>query len=86
MNPSDLLTVVEGYDAVRVFLNIVGRRRGTTRGEIASIVGALKWARARRFLDGRQRRRFAPARLRGRDQTAGLSTWESGAYSTRNSC
>jgi hypothetical protein len=44
MKATDTITVVEGYDAMRIFLETVLRRRGETAEEIAFIVGALKWA------------------------------------------
>jgi hypothetical protein len=44
MKATDTITVVEGYDAMRIFLETVLRRRGDTAEEIAFIVGALKWA------------------------------------------
>jgi hypothetical protein len=44
MNPPDTITLIEGYDAMRVFLETVSLRLGTTDEEIDFIVGGLKWA------------------------------------------
>jgi hypothetical protein len=44
MEATDTITLVEGYDAMRVFLETVWRRYGTTAEEIEFIVGGLKWA------------------------------------------
>jgi hypothetical protein len=44
MNATDTITVVEGYDAMRIFLEAVWRRHGTTGNEIDFILGGLKWA------------------------------------------
>jgi hypothetical protein len=44
MKATDTITVIEGYDAMRIFLETMLRRRGDTAEEIAFIVGALKWA------------------------------------------
>jgi hypothetical protein len=44
MKATDTITVIEGYDAMRIFLETVLRRRGETAEEIEFIVGALKWA------------------------------------------
>jgi hypothetical protein len=44
MKATDTITVVEGYDATRIFLEIVWRRQGKTDEEIELLVGALKWA------------------------------------------
>jgi hypothetical protein len=41
---TDTITVIEGYDAVRVFLETVWRRHDKPVDEIAFILGALKWA------------------------------------------
>jgi hypothetical protein len=41
---ADTITVVEGYDAVRVFLETVWRRHGRPVEEIAFVLGGLKWA------------------------------------------
>jgi hypothetical protein len=41
---TDTITVIEGYDAVRVFLETVWRRHDKPVDEIAFMIGALKWA------------------------------------------
>src|ERR1700687_6467540 len=44
MKASDTITVVEGYDAMRTFLETVWRRPGKTDEEIELLIGGLKWA------------------------------------------
>jgi len=44
MEATDTITLVEGYDAMRIFLETVSRRHGMTDEEIEFIVGALKSA------------------------------------------
>ncbi|SDS79400.1 hypothetical protein SAMN05444158_3233 [Bradyrhizobium canariense] len=44
MNPTDTITLIEGYDAMRVFLETVSLRLGKTDEEVDFIVGGLKWA------------------------------------------
>jgi hypothetical protein len=44
MKATDTITVVEGYDAMRVFLEAVSRRHGMKDEEIEFIIGGLKWA------------------------------------------
>ena len=44
MKATDTITVVEGYDAMRIFLEIVWRRQGKTDEQIELLLGALKWA------------------------------------------
>jgi hypothetical protein len=44
MNATDIITVVEGYDAMRIFLETVRRRRGDAAGQIELVIGGLKWA------------------------------------------
>jgi hypothetical protein len=44
MKASDAITVVEGYDATRIFLETIWRRHGKTAGEIELLIGGLKWA------------------------------------------
>jgi hypothetical protein len=44
MNATDTITLIEGYDAMRIFLESVSRRLGKTDEEIEFIVGGLKWA------------------------------------------
>src|SRR5258706_11627424 len=41
---TDTITVVEGYDAMRVFLETVWRRHDKPVEEIAFLLGSLKWA------------------------------------------
>jgi hypothetical protein len=44
MNATDTVTLIEGYDAMRIFLETVSLRLGKTDEEIVFIVGSLKWA------------------------------------------
>jgi hypothetical protein len=44
MKASDTITLVEGYDAVRVFLETVWRRHNKSVDEIAFVLGGLQWA------------------------------------------
>ena len=44
MNATDSITLIEGYDAMRIFLETVSLRLGKTDEEIDFIVGGLKWA------------------------------------------
>ena len=44
MNATDSITLIEGYDAMRILLETVSLRLGKTDEEIDFIVGALKWA------------------------------------------
>jgi hypothetical protein len=44
IKPTDMITVVEGYDAMRIFLETVWQRRGKPAGEIQLLIGGLKWA------------------------------------------
>jgi hypothetical protein len=44
MNATDTITLIEGYDAMRIFIETVSLRLGTTDEEIDFIVGGLKWA------------------------------------------
>ena len=44
MKATDTITVVEGYDAMRTFLEIIWRRQGKTAGDIELLIGGLKWA------------------------------------------
>jgi hypothetical protein len=44
MNATDTITLIEGYEAMRIFLETVSLRLGTTDEEIDFIVGGLKWA------------------------------------------
>ena len=44
MNATDTITLIEGYDAMRVFLETVSLRLGKTDEEINLIVAGLKWA------------------------------------------
>ena len=43
-NATDTLTLIEGYDAMRIFLETVSLRLGKTDEEIDLIVACLKWA------------------------------------------
>jgi hypothetical protein len=44
MTGTDTITLREGYDALRIFLERVWRRRGKNDEEIEFFFGALKWA------------------------------------------
>ena len=44
MNAADTVTLIEGYDAIRIFLETVLLRFGKTDEEIDLIVAGLKWA------------------------------------------
>jgi hypothetical protein len=44
MNATDTITLIEGYDAMRIFLETVSLRLGKTDEKIDFIVGGLKWA------------------------------------------
>jgi hypothetical protein len=44
MNPTDTITLIEGYDAMRIFLETVLPRLGKTDEETGLIVAGLKWA------------------------------------------
>jgi hypothetical protein len=44
MNATDTITLIEGYDAMRIFLETVLLRVGKTDEEIDFIMGGLKWA------------------------------------------
>ncbi len=44
MKASDTITIVEGYDAMRIFVETVWRRHGKTDEEIELLIGGLKWA------------------------------------------
>src|SRR3981081_3495074 len=44
MKATDTITVVEGYDAMRIFLETVRRRHGDAAGQIELVIGGLKWA------------------------------------------
>jgi hypothetical protein len=43
MNATDTITLIEGYDAMRIFLASVSLRLGKTGEEIDFIVAGLKW-------------------------------------------
>ncbi|MGZ5875254.1 MAG: hypothetical protein ACXWKP_24470 [Bradyrhizobium sp.] len=44
MEATETITVIEGYDAMRIFLETVWRRDGKTHDEIERVLGGLKWA------------------------------------------
>jgi hypothetical protein len=44
MNATDTITLIEGYDAMRIFLETISLRLGKTDEEIDFIVAGLKWA------------------------------------------
>jgi hypothetical protein len=43
MNATDSITLIEGYDAMRIFLEAVSLRLGKTDEEFDFIVAGLKW-------------------------------------------
>jgi hypothetical protein len=43
MQPNDTITLVEAYDAMRLFVAIVWRRLGKPKEEIAFLLAGLKW-------------------------------------------
>ncbi len=43
MNASDTITLIEGYDAMRIFLETVSLRLGKSDDKIDFMVGGLKW-------------------------------------------
>lgn len=44
MTATDTIATVEGYDAMRIFLETVWRRHGKADEEIELLLGGLKWA------------------------------------------
>jgi hypothetical protein len=44
MKPTDSITLIEGYDAMQIFLETALLRLGKKDEEIALIVAGLKWA------------------------------------------
>jgi hypothetical protein len=44
MNATDTITLIEGYDAMRIFLETVSLRLGKTDEDIDFIVAGLKWS------------------------------------------
>jgi hypothetical protein len=44
MKASDTITLIEGYDAMRIFLETISQRDGKTSEEIELLIGGLKWA------------------------------------------
>jgi hypothetical protein len=44
LTESDTITVIEGFDAVRIFLATVWRRHGRDPEDIAIVLGGAKWA------------------------------------------
>jgi hypothetical protein len=44
MKSTDTITLVEAYDAMRIFLEAVWRRHGKPVEEIAFVLAGLKWA------------------------------------------
>jgi hypothetical protein len=43
VKPTDTMTVLEGFDAVRIFLEAVWERQGKDAAEISFIVGVARW-------------------------------------------
>jgi hypothetical protein len=41
---TDTITVIEGYDAMAIFLDTFWRRHGRSVEEIAFLLGSLRWA------------------------------------------
>jgi hypothetical protein len=44
LTASDTITVIEGFDAMRIFLATVWRRHGRDPEDIAFVLGGAKWA------------------------------------------
>jgi hypothetical protein len=44
MKATDTITVADGYDAMRIFLETVRRRHGDADAQIELVIGGLKWA------------------------------------------
>ena len=44
VSATDTITLIEGYDAMRIFLETVSLRLGKTDEEVDFIIGGLKWA------------------------------------------
>jgi hypothetical protein len=44
MKATDTITVADGYDAMRIFLETVRLRHGGAGGQIELVTGGLKWA------------------------------------------
>jgi hypothetical protein len=44
MQPNDTITLVEAYDAMRIFVEAVWRRLDRPQEEIAFLLAGLKWA------------------------------------------
>jgi hypothetical protein len=43
VKPTDAITVLEGFDAVRIFLETLWHRQGKDAAEIAFVLGATRW-------------------------------------------
>jgi hypothetical protein len=43
LKPTDAITVLEGFDAVRIFLETLWHRQGKDAAEIAFVLGATRW-------------------------------------------
>jgi hypothetical protein len=41
---TDTITVIEGYDAIGIFLETIWRRHGKPADQLAFLVGSVKWA------------------------------------------
>jgi hypothetical protein len=44
MQPNDTITLVEAYDAMRIFVETVWRRLDKPQAEIAFLLAGLQWA------------------------------------------
>jgi hypothetical protein len=44
MNTIDAITIIEGYDAMRIFFDTLRQRQAKTGEEIEFLVGGLNWA------------------------------------------
>ena len=44
LTASETITVIEGFDAMRIFLAMVWRRLGRDPEDIAFVLGGAKWA------------------------------------------
>lgn len=44
MQANDTITLIEAYDAMRIFVETVWRRMGKPQEEVAFLLAGLKWA------------------------------------------
>ena len=43
LKSTDTITLLQGFDAARIFLEIVWQRRGKDAAEVAFVLGASRW-------------------------------------------